>query len=118
MAGTDQGHDRGGDPTGGYPAYERHPRNVRKPGHWEADTMIPGREYGLIIAANVGYARVSTIEQDPNAATRALGAARRVELFEDLRSTGLIVPGCSLHSTLTMLLLFAGSDCPHPTIPT
>jgi hypothetical protein len=48
-------------------ALDGHARNVRK--SWTADgksdKVIAGREYGQIAVANVGYARVSTIDQDP-----------------------------------------------------
>ena len=38
--------------------------------------MIAGREYGQIAVANVGYARVSTIDQNPALQLDALAAAR------------------------------------------
>jgi hypothetical protein len=38
--------------------------------------MIAGREYGQIAVPNVGYARVSTIDQNPALQLDALAAAR------------------------------------------
>ena len=62
--------------------------------------MIAGREYGQIAVANVGYARVSTIDQNPALqldALAAAGASRCLKIAPQER--GLIVLDCDQHST-------------------
>jgi DNA invertase Pin-like site-specific DNA recombinase len=61
--------------------------------------MIPGREYGQIAVANVGYARVSKIDQDPALQLDALAAARCVKVFED-RASGARADRAGLQSAL------------------
>lgn len=48
--------------------------------------MVPGREDGQIAVPNVGYARVSTIDQDPTLQFDALAAAGCAKVFEDCAS--------------------------------
>jgi hypothetical protein len=61
--------------------------------------MIAGREYGQIVVANVGYARVSTIDQNPALQLDALAAARCVKVFED-RASGARTDRAGLKSAL------------------
>jgi DNA invertase Pin-like site-specific DNA recombinase len=61
--------------------------------------MIPGREYGQTVVANVGYARVSTIDQNPAMQLDALAAAECVEVFED-RASGARADRAGLRSAL------------------
>ena len=61
--------------------------------------MTPGREYGQIAVANVGYARVSTIDQDPALQLDALGSAGCVKIFED-RASGAQADRAGLKSAL------------------
>ena len=64
----------------------RRRRPVRQPSTANAnpDTLIAGRK--TIFAALVGYARVSTLDQDPALQRDALAAAGCKKLFEDLAS--------------------------------
>ena len=48
--------------------------------------MVGGRENGQDAVANVGYARVSTIDQDPALQRDALAAAKCGNVFEDCAS--------------------------------
>jgi DNA invertase Pin-like site-specific DNA recombinase len=65
-----------------------HLRNVRKP--WTADeksdNMVSGRENGQTAVAHVGYARVSTLDQDPALQLDALAVAGCAKVFEDRAS--------------------------------
>src|ERR1700690_2992713 len=65
-----------------------HLRNVRKP--WtideKSDNMVSGRENGQIAVAHVGYARVSTLDQDPALQLDALAVAGCAKVFEDRAS--------------------------------
>src|SRR5271169_6510083 len=65
-----------------------HLRNVRKP--WtvneKSDNMVVGRENGQIAVAHVGYARVSTLDQDPALQLDALAVAGCAKVFEDRAS--------------------------------
>jgi DNA invertase Pin-like site-specific DNA recombinase len=78
-----------------------HVQIVRKP--WTAnaksDNMVAGRENGQITVANVGYARVSTIDQDPALQLDALSEAGCAKVFED-RASGARADRAGLRSAL------------------
>ena len=61
--------------------------------------MVPGREDGQIAVPNVGYARVSTIDQDPALQLDALATAGCVKVFED-RASGARADRAGLRSAL------------------
>ena len=61
--------------------------------------MIAGQENGQITVANVGYARVSTIDQDPTLQLDALAAAGCAKVFED-RASGARADRAGLRSAL------------------
>ncbi len=61
--------------------------------------MIAGQENGQITVANVGYARVSTIDQDPTLQLDALAAAGCAKVFED-RASGAWADRAGLRSAL------------------
>lgn len=61
--------------------------------------MVLGREYGQIAVPNVGYARVSTIDQDPTLQLDALAAAGCAKVFED-RASGARADRAGLRSAL------------------
>jgi DNA invertase Pin-like site-specific DNA recombinase len=64
--------------------------------------MVFGREYGQIAVPNVGYARVSTIDQDPTLQLDALAAAGCAKVFED-RASGARADRAGLRSALEYL---------------
>ena len=61
--------------------------------------MIAGQENGQITVANVGYARVSTIDQDTTLQLDALAAAGCAKVFED-RASGARADRAGLRSAL------------------
>ena len=61
--------------------------------------MVLGREYGQTAVPNVGYARVSTIDQDPTLQLDALAAAGCAKVFED-RASGARADRAGLRSAL------------------
>jgi len=61
--------------------------------------MIDGQEGGQLAVANIGYARVSTIDQDPALQLDALAAAGCVKVFED-RASGARADRAGLRSAL------------------
>jgi DNA invertase Pin-like site-specific DNA recombinase len=61
--------------------------------------MVAGRESGHPTVANVGYARVSTVDQDPALQLNALAAAGCVKIFED-RASGARADRAGLRSAL------------------
>ena len=61
--------------------------------------MVLGREYGQIAVPNVGYSRVSTIDQDPTLQLDALAAAGCAKVFED-RASGARADRAGLRSAL------------------
>ena len=61
--------------------------------------MVLGREYGQTAVPNVGYARVSTIDQDPTLHLDALAAAGCAKVFED-RASGARADRAGLRSAL------------------
>jgi DNA invertase Pin-like site-specific DNA recombinase len=75
--------------------------NVRKP--WtsdgKADNMVSGRKNGHLALAHVGYARVSTIDQDPALQLDALASVGCTKVFED-RASGARAERAGLRSAL------------------
>jgi DNA invertase Pin-like site-specific DNA recombinase len=61
--------------------------------------MVAGRENGHIAVANVGYTRVSTVDQDPALQLDALAKAGCVKVFED-RASGARADRVGLRSAL------------------
>ena len=61
--------------------------------------MVLGREYGQTAVPNVGYARVSTIDQNPTLQLDALAAAGCAKVFED-RASGARADRAGLRSAL------------------
>ena len=61
--------------------------------------MVLGREYGQTAVPNVGYARVSTIDQNPTLQLDALAAAGCAKVFED-RASGARTDRAGLRSAL------------------
>jgi len=61
--------------------------------------MLSGRENGQIAVANVGYARVSTVDQDPALQLDALASAGCTKVFED-RASGARADRVGLQSAL------------------
>lgn len=76
-------------------------RNVRKlwPDDENTDKLIAGRKYGQLALANIGYARVSTADQDPALQHDALAAAGCTKTFED-RASGARADRAGLQSAL------------------
>ncbi len=76
-------------------------RNVRK--SWtedeNADRVVVGREYGQLALTNIGYARVSTADQDPTLQHDALAVAGCTKVFED-RASGARADRAGLQSAL------------------
>jgi DNA invertase Pin-like site-specific DNA recombinase len=67
--------------------------------HEKTDKMIVGRQNGRDRMANVGYARVSTDDQDPALQLDALRAAGCAKTFED-RASGARADRPGLHQAL------------------
>jgi DNA invertase Pin-like site-specific DNA recombinase len=61
--------------------------------------MVGGRENGQSAVANVGYARVSTVDQDPALQLDALATAGCAKVFED-RASGARADRAGLRSAL------------------
>jgi DNA invertase Pin-like site-specific DNA recombinase len=61
--------------------------------------LVAGRENGHIAVANVGYARVSTVDQDPALQLDALATAGCAKVFED-RASGARADRTGLRSAL------------------
>ena len=68
-------------------------------GDGKSDNMVAGRENGHSAVANVGYARVSTVDQDPALQLDALAKAGCGKVFED-RASGARADRVGLRSAL------------------
>jgi DNA invertase Pin-like site-specific DNA recombinase len=65
----------------------------------KSDNMVAGRQNGQTAVAHVGYARVSTLDQDPALQLDALAVAGCTKVFED-RASGARADRAGLRKAL------------------